>query len=352
MNSLYAPITISVNPMFQSLFDHEVVSSRASEEQARTSDAPSDRVRSDAVHAQPDANLPSGHLSSTRKHPPKAALKYEEPVSAVDRQLLVALVLLRFLSYAQIQRRFFPDSSIQAVGQRVKRLTMEGWVTTWDQPVRFGGKPRFVLPTKRALRWALGKITFDAYGSPLQRLVAFMSPQRPRRPLELDSGLVPPFFHHQRECNDLIVALETRGPTTVLWASTWDRPFPNSDDGLPMPQPDGVLVLGSTDDPRLVFLEHDRGMESLAHFRSAKVERYGELSVRPDLCEELLGFREFTVWVSVLDKRFRRPRERLEALSRLAVLGGTEQLMSFTLAGWLRDSPAELCGTLRLGLRA
>jgi hypothetical protein len=106
-----------------------------------------------------------------------------------------------------------------------------------------------------------------------------------------------------------------------------------------MPQPDGVLVLGSPSGPRLVFLEHDRGMESLANFRTSKVERYGELSVRPDLCEQVLGFREFRVWVTVLDKRFRRPLDRLRALSRLSVQGGTGELMSFTLAGWLWDDP-------------
>jgi len=166
-----------------------------------------------------------------------------------------------------------------------------------------------------------------------------MSPQRPRQLLSLDPGDAPAFLAHQRECNDLVVALETRGAAPVIWASTWDRPFPNRAGELSFPQPDAVIVFATGSGARLVFLEHDRGMESLAHFRSAKVERYAELFVRPDLCEELLGFRTFEVWVSILDARFRRPLRRLTALVKTALQGGAEELMSFTLAGWLCHEP-------------
>lgn len=305
--------------------------------------APSDRATSSGAAPRPDAILNGRELSSTRKEPRKDPRKGIRPdpgsLSPADRELIQSLVRLRFLSYPQIERRHFPERSLQAVGQRVKRLAATGWVTTWKRPVKAGGRPRFVLPTAEAFRWAFSEIRQRASGSPLEKLIGFMLPQRPRQALTLDPVNEPPFVAHQTECNELVLALETRGPAKILWASTWERPFPNQVRGLAMPQPDAVLVLESEGGPRLVFLEHDRGMESLVHFRSAKVERYAELSVWPDVCEELLGWRTFEVWVSVLDRRFHRPLARLAALSRVATLAGAEELMRFALAGRMHESP-------------
>ncbi len=117
--------------------------------------------------------------------------------------------------------------------------------------------------------------------------------------------------------------------------------MPNAVLTLPMPQPDLVMVFEVEGKARLVFGEHDRGHESLSHFNAAKVERYAELLVRPGLVKETFGFDSFGVWVTVLDKRFRRPTDRLQALCREVTKAGVEKLFSFALAGCAYRTPGE-----------
>lgn len=347
--SPYAPFTSSVNPMVMSPFEARPLPAGTPDgEPPAGHGGQSDRGPSRTLPWPPAHAGATGGLSPARKGPrnerrkPARAHRLGESAALtdLDQELLLLLTRLRLLSYAQLERRLLRGRSSQAIGQRIRRLVAEGWVFTWDEPTRAGGRPRFVLPARPTLGWAFGRIRSDAARGPMEPLLRFMLPQRPRRPLELAHGAVPPFFHHQRETNDVVLAIESAPSMGALWSSTWERPFPGQAGGIQLPQPDAVLLLGPESQPRLVFLEHDRGMESLAHFRSAKVERYGELSARPELCERLLGFRAFEVWVSVLDKRFRRPLERLTALTGLAVRGGTEELMRFTPAGWLHHDPA------------
>lgn len=266
----------------------------------------------------------------------------ERPPTDRDAAILEALARLRLLSYPQLRRAFFPGRSLEAVGQRVRTLERAGWVTVFEHRTPRGGHPRYVLPTRRGLGFGLGAIRAELEAAPHHaRLVARMLPAGRKAALELGEGTQPAFLAHQRECNHLALTLSLAGPAPVRWASTWDRPFPPRVGDVAMPQPDGVLVLEGMGAPRLVFLEHDRGQESLAHFAAAKVERYAELAVRPELCEELLGFPTFAVWVTVLDARFRRPLRRLRALSDVARRAGAEDLLSFTLAGWANDAPRE-----------
>ncbi|HEX7832152.1 MAG TPA: hypothetical protein VF787_21020, partial [Thermoanaerobaculia bacterium] len=89
----------------------------------------------------------------------------------------------------------------------------------------------------------------------------------------------------------------------------------------------------------LVFGEHDRGQESLAHFRRTKAERYAALAARPDLTTELFGFAHFVVWVTVLDVRASAPLRRLETLVRVARATAASDVMAFTLAGWAVATP-------------
>ncbi|MEO6325687.1 MAG: replication-relaxation family protein [Thermoanaerobaculia bacterium] len=323
-------------------------------EAAYTHDSQSDRVTEAGAEGLVQANLRAPPLRPTAKTLPKRADEEageeageeatpspnaESVITPRDRGILAALSRLRILSYGQIRRRFFPGKSIEAVGQRMRKLAWRGLVSLWQDPVVRGGRPSYALPTAEGLRLGTDEVRSTARGTPFERLVDLMLPKKPRQPLVLETGMQPPFLPHQRECNHLALGFGEMKSAHLLFASTLERPFPNTLAGLAMPQPDLVMVFDIGGTPRLVFCEHDRGQESLTHFRSAKVEKYAELAVRPELVEELFGFGSFEVWVTVLDKRFRRPIDRLRALSGEAAKAGAEYLFSFALAGWAHDNP-------------
>lgn len=248
---------------------------------------------------------------------------------------------MRLLSYGQLERLVFAGSSDGIARRRIRTLQERGWVTTWEEPTVRGGHVRYVLPTRVGLTRALDELSIDASASSAGRVVELMTPAAERTPLALSPGVTPAFLAHQREVNHLLIAFDRSPAFHVLWASSWDRPFPSTDGGLPLPQPDYVAVFAGPGGPRLVFGEHDRGHESLAHFTTAKVDRYAALAVMPDVCERLFGFRTFEVWVTVIDARFRHPLRRLRELGRVAAAGGAAGVMRFALGGWVFNAPAE-----------
>jgi len=149
------------------------------------------------------------------------------------------------------------------------------------------------------LRWALERIEAEVAPFPCAKVVATMLRRDGRRPLSFQQGVMPPWLAHLREVNDVLVSLQTAPAVTVAWASSWNRPLPNVSYGVPLPQPDGVVVLapgsGRAD---LLFIEHDRSSNSLNHFRRC-VDRYRQLAQRPGLLAGLTGFRAFHVLVTV-----------------------------------------------------
>ena len=255
-------------------------------------------------------------------------------LTARDREALLCLGLFRVLSFSQFRRLVFPDRDRAVASRSLKRLLNADSVTTWDEPVVRGGSPRYILPTAAGLRWALTELRVSA-DAPIRQLVDAMLPASHRRPLTFLRGRQPPFLEHQKECTNLAAALCESSTSTVAWISTWDRPFPNAIGGVAMPQPDFVLVLKRGSSYELVFGEHDRGHESLAHFAQAKVRRYAQLAHLPVFCRDAFGFETFRVWVTVLDAAHQRPLNRLRALVDLARAGGAADLMAFSLAGWV-----------------
>lgn len=278
-------------------------------------------------------------LSPGRKAPPKARRGPRSVPVGENRALVLAVSRHRLLSLEQVGRLVFANRTLQAIGQRVGRLREAGWLRTWDQPVASGGRPRFVLPTPRALRWACNEFRTGTRGTPAEALVATMFPARPPLPLSMEDGVTPPFFQHQEQTNDLTIAVATRSGLPLLWSSTWERPLPSKADGITLPQPDAVFLVNSARGPRLVLLEHDRGMEPVPHFRATKTARYADLVARPDLCARLFGTSVVEVWVAVLDAREHRPLRRLEALRATASAERMTGLMRFTLGGWLHAFP-------------
>ncbi len=254
-----------------------------------------------------------------------------------DEELLTWLVRLRLLSVDQIQRLLFRNQHQAVVSRALKRLRERRCISTWDESRGRGGRRRYALPTASGMRLGVEAIRLETAGTQLERLATSMLPSFDRRPLELPTRATPPFLPHQRECNHLAISFIAAGAT--LWASTWDRPFAPSVGGLAMPQPDAVLVVRTSSRPKLIFVEHDRGQESLAHFERAKVQRYVQLARAPQFCEDLFGFTEFMVAVTIADVAKRRPLARLKALSDFVGGRGASALFAFTLAGWVHTDP-------------
>jgi len=210
----------------------------------------------------------------------------------------------------------------------------------WEDASRIGGRPRYALPTRRALAVARDLLTADVATTPAAQVASLVLRHAERRPLVLAPRVTPAFLAHQREVNDLLIAYGAIPGVRLHWASSLDRPFPSSARGLALPQPDYVLVLEHAGHTTLIFGEHDRGNESLAHFRRAKAERYAALAARPELVREIFGFDRFMVWVNVLDARAGAPLRRLAVLVEVARNAAASDVMAFTLAGWAVATPA------------
>ncbi|HYH05718.1 MAG TPA: replication-relaxation family protein [Thermoanaerobaculia bacterium] len=253
------------------------------------------------------------------------------PTLLRDRVALLEIVRYRLLSFRQLQSQVFTNLHKTVLTRRMQALKQAGFIATWEERLTVGGHPRYALPTRTGLEWALQELTAETNGLPHTRLVRLMIGETGKRPLELAPRTAPPFLPHQEETNRVVAALEAQPDLGVTWASTWHRPFPNAIDDLRMPQPDGVLVATRDGKPHLVFLEHDRGQEAPASFARKKAERYYELSLY-GIAQELFGFDDFTVWVTINDVANRKPLQRirtLQAVSRNA------RMMRFTLAGWI-----------------
>jgi len=249
-----------------------------------------------------------------------------------DQDLITAVARYRILSYQQVGARIFAGRAPTIVGRRLRKLRDRGWLEIWEDWVPRGGHPRYVFLTKQALEWAFPRLRQEA--GTFGPLVELMARSESRRPLRLESRKTPAFLAHQREVATMGLAFEL-GEQAPFWFSAWDRPFPNARSGLKLPQPDWVAVFGD----RLVFGEHDRGQESLSHWMAAKVERYSILAADPALLQELTGFRTFTVAVSVLDVRSRRPIARARRLANSVLERGDPGLFRFALAGRAAADP-------------
>lgn len=301
-----------------------------------------DRTSAADPPSHPDAATAAPPLSpvrTARRKPLRRQLRRQDSTgSARTRALLLALARCRILSFGQLRRLVLPDRTPQRVGQVVQELAAAGWLRVWEDVAHVGGRPRYAIPTRRALTSTLPALRdVDRCG----QLAPLMLPRHPRRPLVLAPRTTPAFLAHQREVNDLLIAYGAIPATRVLWATSWDRPFPLHIANLALPQPDYVLVLERDGVAALVFGEHDRGHESLAHFRRAKAERYAALAARLELVRHVFGFASFMVWVTVLDARGAAPLRRLARLTRVAYEAGASEVMAFTLAGWAATTPAE-----------
>jgi hypothetical protein len=247
-----------------------------------------------------------------------------------DRLALLDIVRFRILSFRDVHARIFGVLHKAVVTRRMQSLERLGYITVWEERLVVGGHPRYAIPTKKGLTWAIAELEAEARGKPHEKLVAFMR-GADLRPLVLQSYTAPPFLPHQLETNRVVMALEAIPELGITFASTWHRPFPNQIDRIAMPQPDAVLLAIREGKPHLVFLEHDRGQEAPASFARKKAERYHDLSLY-GFTAGLFGLDAFSVWVTVNDVAEGKPLQRIRVLQGVSTKA---RMMRFTLADWI-----------------
>ncbi len=281
-----------------------------------------------SLHAAPTGGDPDGTGSAAAT---LAALPSR------DRALVCAVARMRVLTYGQAGRLIFPGRHASIVTRRARALVRAGWLLRVRPRVERGGAPSYLLPSARGLVGSLDLFLAEADGTILSVLVRRMVPTRPRRPLVLTATSS---LAHQREVNELLVSYARTSKFRVLWASSWERSFGRGPNAALLPQPDYVLVIERAGVPVLIFGEHDRGHESLAHFRATKAERYAPFALLPDAAAAAFGIPTAEVWITVTDPLARKPRRRLRHLADVILTAGAAPITRLALAGVANARPA------------
>jgi hypothetical protein len=240
------------------------------------------------------------------------------------------------LTYDQLHRLAFASSDHSITRRRIRHLARTGWLSTWEAPSLRGGHRRYAHPSADAIRTMLPRLAADAAWAPLIRR---MVPRSQRRPLILGDR-APKWLAHQREVNHLVTSMVTSPERRILWASSWDCPFPSRVSMFTLPQPDYVLVEEVDGVPQLVFGEHDRGHEPLDRFVARKIALYSALAEFPEVCEQQFGIATFRVDVTAIDPLRRAPIARLRSLIDAAKSSMRPDIFRFTLGGWLYADPS------------
>jgi len=278
------------------------------------------------------AHVPAARTDGGRRggRPPLAALP------ARDRAVVLAVARLRVLAYDQLRTLLFPDRHPSIVTRRVHALVRAGFVRRIRPRVDRGGAPSYVVPTAAGLAEALAMLRAETRETPAGAIVERMVPRFPRVPRTL-ATTAP--LAHLREVNALLIAFAGRLSVDVRWMSSWERPFGRSAGAALLPQPDYVLVLDRAGSTILVLGEHDRGSESLAHFRATKADRYAPFAVLPELAAEAFGIATVELWLTVTDPLARQPRRRLRRLTDLVLAAGAGPITKVALAGAAAADP-------------
>jgi hypothetical protein len=257
------------------------------------------------------------------------------PVRARDATLLLLIVRLRIASIQQLANAAFPDVSVVVARRRLRALHDHGWIRVWDRPVPSGGAPRYLYPTAKALRWAYPRLLELARGTPAEQIVRLMIPDSTKRLVQLEAGSEPQWFAHQDEITRLLLARSAAAGEDLLWASSWDCPFPDRLNGLKAPQPDYVLVTIHDGKALLTFGEHDRATEPMTRW----MEKLAAYAAAREVGEDLFGHAEFTIDVTVTDPLRRAPHRRAREIVNTVRTAECHGFVRVTLAGWAHGFP-------------
>lgn len=301
------------------------------------------RGRDAAVRDDPEALGHATHVSPTRygtKHT-------DGPALPRDRAALRRIVDAKYLSAAQLQQ-FFRLASVTPIRRCLGRLEREGWIRMWEAWVPVGGRTKYALPERKALRWALDRKRAEAIGTPLELLSWTLIGRRSQKPVAFRPRTIPPFLTHQVRTNDVVLALQEVDVPKVLWATSWDRPLPPQLGTFVPPQPDAVLAMERDDLPWIVFLEMDRSTQKIADFVRGK-SRNARFARRPELLNETFGTCRFQTLVVVDAETPDAARARTELLMRAARANKFDAVATFVTFDAVRRNPA---GTLQLMIAA
>jgi len=276
--------------------------------------------------AREDAPMVQSRLTSSLR-------KASEVLVPNDRDVLAWVVLLRFASYRQLQALAGGDRHVSTLRKRIGDLIERGFLIPWDRPGRRRRGQRYVLPTIATLRLLIAYLREATMNQVFAPLITEMLPQQ-RRPFELEKKDLKKWLSHQLEVNELVTRILRTRPS-VIFASTWEAPFPTTLDFVDAPQPDYVLVEEQNGGPTIVFGEHDRGTGTIATFIKRKLDIYSALASFPDVCAKKFGVASFRVDVTVIDVEEQNPMRRLRAMIEAAEASTHPELFRFTLGGWL-----------------
>jgi hypothetical protein len=265
--------------------------------------------------AEPPAEPPPSDLPLDAPPPHAAEAPASGPEVARDAVAVMHLIRMRVLSYDQLSRLTYYGGNKTVARRRLRRLHERGWIHTWDKPTARGGAPRYAYPSRKALAWGHAVMLASTEGTVLGPLVRLMVPATPRQPWKFEPGVMPLFLAHTEETNEALIAWLRQSGERVLWASSWDCPFPEHVEWRTMPQPDYVLVLEREGSAQLVFGEHDRGTEG-REVVARKLRTYRTWMETPDILARTIGFRTFHVVVTVSGERAPRRLDQLTQLVR------------------------------------
>jgi len=281
----------------------------------------------------------SRHEDRSEDTPPSQGIDSPPAVSGGpevlrDRQAILHLVRMRALSYEQLARVTYHGVHKTVARRRLRKLRATGWVHVWDKPVAAGSGPRYAYPTQQAFTWGHERL-HGILETPIGRLVGHMLPSTPRQPWDFKAGVTPTFLAHTHEVNDLVIAWLRATSSEVVWASSWDVPFPEHIAWRQMPQPDYVLVLRREGRLHLVFGEHDRSTEPVREL-ARKLGVYRAWHETPSVLAETLGFSSFMLLLTVTGEA---PMRRLVRLAQTARESGASAFTRLSLLTWAAEQP-------------
>lgn len=244
--------------------------------------------------------------------------------------LLTKLASFGALSLKEVRRYVLWGNEPAEVRALIARLTEEGLLTVERVGLERVPDQPSVRLTTAGWEFALNTTLHRARGESWERLaqLAIIATHR---------HAAAPNAHRrdQHDTKRLLLAFDSHPDHDFFmpWAANWQPAFPSDVRGVLLPDPSYVGVANVDGREILIFGECDNTIQPLGAFRK-KMEMYAQLARRPDFVEQIFGYRDFHVWVTVADPVQRAPMVRMRELIDIARQEGTSRVTSFTQQHW------------------